>query len=483
MACQFATVTSQADIDEGTFPPCVNLLDIVNASGVLNVTIPTLGAIDDAPVSIYVYDSPELLELQFPLSFYLQSLKLQDATHLTTVSMPSIKTKQFVILHQNPNSKVIQPLLQVAIRGAHSLESITLNTTSIGYLTVNDSTIFDGFEDITYVYSMDGGTCITPNVESVYDLSISENDDCFVSSKLAQLSTVNNLTIEHPSYPLTITSLQVNETLVVGPSITGSGAADSGREPVDLTYISTVGKDVDITSNSDFAFDLSKLATIGAELAITNNTNCTFDISRLEEVGNLSLTDNIDTVLPLFPNLAKAGNILLRGIIDTSPGPNIFPALSLVSGTVTIEAWNDDFNCSKLVSQQRDSLIHNLVCNGTDNGADTSAMRSSALTKGAQAGIGVGVGIFVLALAAGTWMLLRLQRQRRVLAERNQTQSSQQDVAKPATQPTLPEMSGEGIIQEKPDDPLVELPVVPPELVGNQIHELDATPTQGRIKE
>ncbi|KAI1170848.1 hypothetical protein F4777DRAFT_92049 [Nemania sp. FL0916] len=84
--------------------------------------------------------------------------------------------------------------------------------------------------------------------------------------------------------------------------------------------------------------------------------------------STLSVTDNADTTIPWFPALERANDIHLRGNIDKSVGPNIFPSLKAVPGTVTIEAWNSDFNCSKLVSQVQDSIIQHLVCNGTDNG-------------------------------------------------------------------------------------------------------------------
>ncbi|KAI0098882.1 hypothetical protein GGR51DRAFT_576752 [Nemania sp. FL0031] len=164
--------------------------------------------------------------------------------------------------------------------------------------------------------------------------------------------------------------------------------------------------------------------------------------------------------------LFRCNNILRIKISEftryDSPGPNIFPALNLVSGNVTILPCND-FNCSKLVSQWQDNIIHNLFCYGTDNGTT-----NAALTKGAQAGIGVGVGIFILVLiAAGTW-LFRARHQKRLSNERDQAQPAQQN----NTQPSLPEVSGKGVVREKPDDHLRALHVAPSEIFGHQVHEL-----------
>ncbi|KAI0456059.1 hypothetical protein F5B21DRAFT_169749 [Xylaria acuta] len=83
------------------------------------------------------------------------------------------------------------------------------------------------------------------------------------------------------------------------------------------------------------------------------------------------MTDNPNSTLPWFPDLRRAANIQLRGNIDTSQGPNISPALTTVPGTMTVGAWNSDFNCSQL------------VCNGTDGtqsdmGGGTASLSRSA---------------------------------------------------------------------------------------------------------
>lgn len=84
--------------------------------------------------------------------------------------------------------------------------------------------------------------------------------------------------------------------------------------------------------------------------------------------------------------------------IYSSTGPNIFPVLTLARGTVVVEAWNDDFNCSVLVSLKNNNKINNLVCNGTYNGTPIPSMSPSGhdgLSAGAKAGIGVSSGILV----------------------------------------------------------------------------------------
>ncbi|KAI1655411.1 hypothetical protein F4813DRAFT_398506 [Daldinia decipiens] len=204
--------------------------------------------------------------------------------------------------------------------------------------------------------------------------------------------------------------------------------------------------------------------------------------------------DNANTTLPWFPRLQRANNIHIRGYIDTSPGPNIFPALTAVSGNVTIEAWNDDFNCSKLVDQYQNGLIHNLACNGTNNvtgpNMESSPQNaSSELSQGAWAGIGTGIGIFVICTVLGMiWLLLRLRRWREELMGRIRQQEVQQDYRRdslemehePPNLNILFESDGTGIIREKPDDHLREAggEVVIAEQPDDHIRELPVPPAE-----
>jgi hypothetical protein len=99
--------------------------------------------------------------------------------------------------------------------------------------------------------------------------------------------------------------------------------------------------------------------------------------------------------------------------------PNILPSLKFVSGSVTIEPWNSDINCSKLVSQSRDNIIATLYCNGTDSVTASSSPTTSAspntssrgLSEGGWAGIGTSIGAIVIgAIITIVWLYLRHRR-------------------------------------------------------------------------
>lgn len=172
----------------------------------------------------------------------------------------------------------------------------------------------------------------------------------------------------------------------------------------------------------------------------------------------------------------------LLTISSRSTGSNIFPSLVLVRDTVTIEAWNDDFNCSKLISQQNDRTINKLICNGTSNviyNKPEGASSTTTLSKGAWAGIGVGIGVVVFTfIGILFWLVLHFRRLLKNLATRNeQMPSKSADVGDSRErggdgvegENSLQEMDCQAIVREKPDDHIArphELPVPPAELAN-----------------
>ncbi|KAJ3556670.1 hypothetical protein NPX13_g10087 [Xylaria arbuscula] len=235
------------------------------------------------------------------------------------------------------------------------------------------------------------------------------------SLETATLAIAGSFTLETSPYPRA-----KNESTFEFPS---SDAASAVTNAINVGNITSIGANATVTSNTNAQIDLSGLATVGGSFSITNNTNCTLDLTKLSQTGALSIVDNIDSTIPRLFNLERADSIHLRGNIDTSSGPNILPSLTFVSGTVTIEPWNTDFNCSRLQSQQQQGLINNLRCNGTDTsttststppastspsstGSNTS---NSGLSTGASAGIGVGVSLAVIG-GLGAWLFIYFRR-------------------------------------------------------------------------
>ncbi|KAI0023646.1 hypothetical protein F4780DRAFT_59379 [Xylariomycetidae sp. FL0641] len=107
---------------------------------------------------------------------------------------------------------------------------------------------------------------------------------------------------------------------------------------------------VDIHSVINAAFTIPNLIEVRESFDFYTNSASGFNVSGITSVGNMSMIDNPETPMPVFERLERADNIHLRGHMDMSLGFNLFPSLKFVSGNVTVEAWNDDFDCSKLVS-------------------------------------------------------------------------------------------------------------------------------------
>ncbi|KAK6956377.1 hypothetical protein Daesc_001654 [Daldinia eschscholtzii] len=222
--------------------------------------------------------------------------------------------------------------------------------------------------------------------------------------------------------------------------------------------------------------------------------------------GSLAIVETNGWRRPYDGGLDDEDQLEALLIIYSSGGPNILPALITVPGNVTIEAWNDDFNCSKLVDQFENGLIHFLSCNGTDNGTKSVLIvptestgisqdnTPSTLSQGAWAGIGVGIGVFAIGMICGiVGLFLRFKRWKKELIERIRQQEAQarqehlRDSLEMEHEPPnlnlLHESDGTGIMREKPDDHIQEaggtevvaehpddhireLPVPPAELPG-----------------
>ncbi|KAI0155117.1 hypothetical protein GGR57DRAFT_511547 [Xylariaceae sp. FL1272] len=158
----------------------------------------------------------------------------------------------------------------------------------------------------------------------------------------------------------------------------------------------------------------SSLESIGGQLIVNGSAGSSFDFSSLNTVGKLIMENNGDSILPGdLSSLEFADEIYWNGYINNTT-PDILPSLEQVGTSVTIEAWNSDFNCSNFARQQS---------NGTDNATLSESPGSGShtaqtLTKGAWAGIGVSILVVVIGLIS-----IAIWRTRKQRSNRN-TQSS-----------------------------------------------------------
>ncbi|KAF2973085.1 hypothetical protein GQX73_g659 [Xylaria multiplex] len=305
----------------------------------------------------------------------------------------------------------------------------------------------------------------------------------FTLENAAFINTVDSVDPNNePTIPVEIT-----ESMLLQNSFVDDNSLKGGTE-IPLRRIGTITQDLNITSNGNVHIAYDGLTDVGGSLYIEDNWNCSINFDKLSTVGNIFFANNTNTGLPLFPNLTTVGNIYISGFIGTSNGPNIFPALELVSGNVIINATNDAFDCSKLVSQLNNNKIHNLNCNGRNYNVDAStpglgngsgnesgSKSSPGLSGGIWAGIGVGTGAAVLGiLGAFIWLIMRyrsrvrkLEKEAAARASEKKSPTEEKSSTEEAQQPQvfwMQEVDGRGIFREKPDDPLVEMPTYPTEL-------------------
>ncbi|KAI0098664.1 hypothetical protein GGR51DRAFT_577018 [Nemania sp. FL0031] len=486
------TVTSSADLDELSSSPCSNI-DIQGASGTLNFTDLTVAG------SITVHDSPLLGVLNFPQVSELSSLAITNATALATVSLPELSGGSLQYFERGSSSSA---LFTLNVSNAPNLATFQLkDSASFGNLSLFNTPSFTDGGFTRYMSTaaiLQTDSCIDwSQLQDVGDLQFFATPNCG-GFGMSSLKSAGNISLFNADdlYWLIFESgnpsIQVNGTFTVESSVLNT--TKSFSDGPYFSRIASVGKDLIVRTVSSAYIYFDGLTDVGESITLTNNMNCLFNFEKLTSVTSLTLLDNENTTLPLFPQLQRAENIHMRGIIDTSVGPNIFPSLTFVSGNVTVEAWNVDFNCSKLVSQWKDGVIRNLACNGTGNGTDNStpmpsiasapnAGSNSQLSRGALAGIGIGAGVFVLGVLVAVIWLVFHYKQRLKIMEMAQSQVyttvSQEPLGDTASSSVsgTSELHGIGvsekpddhIIGEKPDDHIVELPVGDVELPASPL--------------
>ncbi|GAP87181.1 hypothetical protein SAMD00023353_2300870 [Rosellinia necatrix] len=454
---QVVTVTSQDDIDHGPLSNCttsIQQIDIRNATGTLKfIGAPNVG-------NLTVRDCPGLQVLDIPDTYRLGSIDITGPNNLTNVSIPP---------------QCFYDIFSLALFDIGNGDSGWQNSESFG------------FTDLTTAEVIETDSCLSLRaLETIFILEISAGSRCYYDLKNLESISYYKVTGANGFFQLS--------TLLKGGNVIRAGDVPNGYErplminnsmildssvlqgeegPSIVPKIITIGSDFNITSNSNINLTFDPLTEIGAGLFVYNNTNCGFTFDKVTTIGSLVFIDNINTSLPWFPSLKRADDIHLRGYIDTSVGPNIFPALEIVPGSVIIEPWNDDFDCSKLVQYQSDHIIHNLSCNGTNNGTNSgtdtiSRSSNGALSQGAWAGIGVSIGVVVIGIVGGLlWLYIHFKRQLRKLGENIPPESRKSEVAEDSEEPQtagLQEADGIGMAREKPAEHIVELPTRPTEL-------------------
>ncbi|KAK8067306.1 hypothetical protein PG997_014053 [Apiospora hydei] len=165
------------------------------------------------------------------------------------------------------------------------------------------------------------------------------------------------------------------------------------------------------------------LYRMGGDLNITKNSGIPeMSFSGLTGVKRLYILNNPNSTVPGdFSALEEADLIHINGIMNTTTNPALFPRLSKAA-EVKIDAWNPDFDCSRLVHMRNTGIIGYLSCNGTNGttgedrsgGPNPSTPRETGLPTPASAGIGVGAGILALGIICVlVWLIMSYRRKLR----------------------------------------------------------------------
>ena len=251
---------------------------------------------------ITIADSPQLEILAFPLLNTVYELWLDQAPALTNLSLPTIST------------------LGIAkFTGAPKLTLLNLphnEELDLTFIDVPRLDYFSTFRNISSATKIETSNCFDfRNLQYAGYLSISASEACDVS--LDSLTTMGTLIFRNLSGvyfgngPISVENVFVLDKNTFDPKYQRTS------DIIGLDKLTTVGSSVHITANLNAQLPFDGLMTIGGDLQIVNNTNCTINFNHLTEVKNLYMLDNIATELPLLSALRTAGDIHLRGDINT----------------------------------------------------------------------------------------------------------------------------------------------------------------------
>jgi hypothetical protein len=270
--------------------------------------------------------------LSFPDLFTISELGVYDATALSNISLHSVYAAgvepygdggwERLVPYFDPN------YIQFTIHNAPALTTVEFRNLSGFYglelIGVNGLANFN-------ISGTDVG--FTTPINSSYSLTL---DGCFDLSDLtfapfvhiigrtgceyliANLHSVQNLTLTDTADSY----LDIGPPFMVNASFTAdslySPPANSSALPYPIWFVSSIGHDPTLTSNSNVNLGLDDIESLKGSLVASNNTNRLFSFEKLSIIDSaLSMTDNADSIVPWFPALQRAGNIHLRGHIDT----------------------------------------------------------------------------------------------------------------------------------------------------------------------
>ncbi|KAK8022348.1 hypothetical protein PG993_013115 [Apiospora rasikravindrae] len=394
-------ITSQNDIDNGTllhYKPNGDLIRVHGAKGALNFTNLT------SFYQMNIFCNHELQNVFFPHLTSFVSLDIYDAPALRNISMGQSNTEAtYLTIKHAPQ------LGQISQNGwsppeFHGVSFYSVDLDDAGSASFPDSTsaqdidVVNTFVDFPLLETVSmflrmtnpqKGWNFFPSLKNVSNIYIGNGSiyDSFGISAEGRGSTTPDLVVER--------------SVVMGPH------SSTGEEQMVVVQ---------------GGFRLNNLVKVGQDLNITRNSGMTYlSFDQLTDVKRLYIMDNPNSTISAdFSRLTTASSIHINGMIDTTINPALFPLLSR-AGEVEIEAWNQEFDCSRLVQMRDKGIIGFLSCNGTNGtnegkgaGPDSSPPSSAShtgLSTAASAGIGTGVGVAALGIIAVlAWFILHYRR-------------------------------------------------------------------------
>ncbi|KAI1178035.1 hypothetical protein F4777DRAFT_139850 [Nemania sp. FL0916] len=228
--------------------------------------------------------------------------------------------------------------------------------------------------------------------------------------------------------------------------------------------------------NTTCSLSLSNVTYVNASLLLKSSVFIDLDDSSpfdhirsdriLPSTRRISFISNIEIGLNFSAMPSIHGNISFIGNINRSLDLSLLA--SVTNLVITDHLGNSDFISSKLVLQQRRSIINCFNCNGSTDSPPTfipspTSNSSHGLSEGAKAGIGVSVGFLVIgSILAAIWIFLyyrKQQQQQRTNATALSSTFKERREVHPPDLSGLYEARTSYVVREAPDNAVQEMPV------------------------
>lgn len=319
----FIYISSQQDIDEGSFANC---------DGPIANVIVTNASDDKLDFQTKNNNSP------------ISNIVVRDNLAITSITLPSPNLSDGATFNLEISGN---PALQIMnasqlYRNAQAAFVVNLNMSDIDHGSiyfpkdskVNDIYVYDSHAGIHNIqllsYLKTAGTILSLyDVSEIQTMEIEQHYiSSWVFSGLEKVNTVKWTNVSVGNCAADPVPFTVLEDMVLGPSIFDEPptVTEYGATVFTMNFdgVGSIGQNLNITENMFNTLNFSFLDNINGQLRIENNTNCTLLFNGTTSIASIYAANNPNTILPgWFPRLKQVNDVFLNGYINSYVFPDV----------------------------------------------------------------------------------------------------------------------------------------------------------------